>query len=255
MVLEVKNLSFRYSKKLVLDEVSFNVPKNSITSILAPNGSGKTTLLKCLLGLLKPLEKTEIKACNKDILPLKPYEKAKLIAYIPQEEHYAFNFSVLDFVLMGKATHLSLFATPKAKHIKEATQILERLNLAHLKTQGINDLSGGQRQMVLLARSLLQRTPLLLLDEPTSALDLKNQALFFNAIKDEMKKRELSVLVNIHDPNLVARYSTHVVMIKNQKLFLQNKTKEAMTSSNLSTLYDTPLEAIWHNDKLVVCAL
>ncbi len=90
MVLEVKNLSFKYSQKLILDKLSFSVPKNSITSILAPNGSGKTTLLKCLLGLLKPLEETEIKACNKDILPLKPYEKAKLIAYIPQVEYYAF---------------------------------------------------------------------------------------------------------------------------------------------------------------------
>ncbi|BAJ55470.1 ABC transporter ATP-binding protein [Helicobacter pylori] len=255
MVLEVKNLSFKYSQKLILDKLSFSVPKNSITSILAPNGSGKTTLLKCLLGLLKPLEETEIKACNKDILPLKPYEKAKLIAYIPQVEYYAFNFSVLDFVLMGKATHLNLFAMPKAKHIKEATSVLERLDLESLKDQGINDLSGGQRQMVLLARSLLQRTPLLLLDEPTSALDLKNQALFFDAIKDEMKKRELSVLVNIHDPNLVARHSTHVVMLKDKKLFLQASTQIAMTSHNLSTLYDTPLEAIWHDNKLVVYAL
>ncbi len=156
---------------------------------------------------------------------------------------------------MGKATHLNLFATPKVKHIKEATSVLERLNLESLKDQGINDLSGGQRQMVLLARSLLQRTPLLLLDEPTSALDLKNQALFFDAIKDEMKKRELSVLVNIHDPNLVARHSTHVVMLKDKKLFLQASTQIAMTSHNLSTLYDTPLEAIWHDNKLVVYAL
>ncbi|AFI06331.1 ABC transporter ATP-binding protein [Helicobacter cetorum] len=255
MVLEVKNLSFKYPQKLILDKLSFSVPKNSITSILAPNGSGKTTLLKCLLGLLKPLEKTEIKACNKDILPLRPHEKAKLIAYIPQVEHYAFNFNVLDFVLMGKATHLSLFATPKAKHIKEATSILERLNLEFLKDQGINDLSGGQRQMVLLARSLLQKTPLLLLDEPTSALDLRNQALFFNAIQDEMKKRELSVLMNIHDPNLVARYSSDVIMLKDKKLFLQAKTQIAMTSKTLSSLYNTPLEAIWHANKLVVCAL
>lgn len=237
LALEVQDLSFSYTKNaLTLDRIHVQVKSHSITAVLAPNGTGKTTLFKIILGQLTPL-KGSISVHGNSLLSLKAKERAKLVAYIPQEQYHPFNYNVLDMVLMGFSARMDLFNAPSAKHKQEALALMEELEIAHLQDKGINDLSGGQRQMVLLARALVQNAPLLLLDEPTSALDLKNQAILFRKLQAQMQKKPLSVLINIHDPNLVCAYANEVYMFKESKNLYHGNVLEVMESAKLSELY------------------
>ncbi|PAF47845.1 hypothetical protein BKH46_03170 [Helicobacter sp. 12S02634-8] len=235
-VLEIKNLSFYYGKNKILDNVSLVSKVGTITAILAPNGTGKTTLFHNILGMHKPLGGS-ISIGGKNILALPPPLRASYVAYVPQEWVSPFNYSVLDVVMMGLTHTMGVFGAPKLEDKNKALELMEEIGIAHLKDKGINELSGGQRQMALLGRALLQDCPLLLLDEPTSHLDLKNQALLFRQLKHQVSKKPLSVLINIHDPNLVSAYADEVFMLKDGKNFYNGEVREAISAENLSVLY------------------
>ncbi|MDO7253227.1 ABC transporter ATP-binding protein [Helicobacter cappadocius] len=235
-VLTIKNLSFNYPKLSILNDISLILKEKSITAVLAPNGTGKTTLFYNILGILKPT-KGQIYTQECDILALKPELRAKYICYVPQEWQSPFNYNVVDVVMMGSTRKMRIFGTPQYQDEKKALELMEEMGIIHLKFQGINEISGGQRQMVLLARALLQDAPILLLDEPTSHLDIKNQALLFRELKKQVDKKNLSVLINIHDPNLVNIYADEVYMLKDGKNFRNGQVNEVMNAKNLSELY------------------
>ena len=176
-----------------------------------------------------------------DILSLPVFARSKFIAFVPQHFECVFDYSVLDFVLMGANNQLGLFASPSGALRDCALALLEDLGIAHLCNRSLFALSGGQRQMVLLARALFQKSRVIFLDEPTAWLDLKNQSIFFEVLRSKIAQYNLCALINIHDPNLVCKYANKVVMIKNGKNLCAGSVGEVMNEENLSALYDMPV--------------
>ena len=176
-----------------------------------------------------------------DILSLPVFARSKFIAFVPQHFECVFDYSVLDFVLMGANNQLGIFASPSGALRDCALALLEDLGIVHLCNRSLFALSGGQRQMVLLARALFQKSRVIFLDEPTAWLDLKNQSIFFEVLRSKIAQYNLCALINIHDPNLVCKYANKVVMIKNGKNLCAGSVGEVMNEENLSTLYDMPV--------------
>ncbi len=187
MSIQVSGLSFSYGENQVLDHVNFTAQDNQLLSILGPNGVGKTTLFRCILGLLNGYQ-GQILLDGTDIEGLGIEERAKLIAYIPQSHYPAFNYSVFDMVLMGTSVQVSAFSLPGKKQKWLVETALNRLGINHLKNRGFTRISGGEKQLVLLARALVQEAKILIMDEPTSNLDFGNQVRVLTEIKSLAKR-------------------------------------------------------------------
>ena len=183
--LAIQNLSFRYDSQSnnIIDNISLEVPESKIIAILGPNGAGKTTLLHLLLGYNKPIN-GDIFIHNKSLQSYSRRELSQLIGIVPQWEPSLFNFSVIEYVLLGRAAYLAPLQMPTDQDVWIAQSALSKLDIVHLKDRPISDLSGGERQIVLFARILAQSTDILLLDEPTSHLDLSNQGAIIRALEE-----------------------------------------------------------------------
>lgn len=263
-VLTVQDLNFDYGNRPVLRDINFSVEEGAICGLLGPNGSGKTTILKCINGFLKPgsgriIVRDNVTAClSRGML-------SRLMAVVPQTTTLAFSFTALQMVVMGRVARLGPFATPSGKHYREAESMLAELGLANLSHQGFNEMSGGERQMVLLARALYQNAKILLLDEPTAHLDFKNQHTVMDLVATVTREKKLTTLVSMHDPNLAARYCSQMVMLKQGRVHRKGITAEVFEPLALESMYEmkvsiengcrgdcyvTPLagssDAIWH---------
>jgi len=195
IALEVKNLYFKYDKEWVLEDISFSLEENKFMAIIGPNGGGKTTLLKLILGFLKPT-KGEIK-----IYSLPPKKASHMIGYVPQHTNFSLDIpiTVFDIVLQGRLKKNKFFYSKKDKQI--ALKTLERLNILNLKDRKIKDLSGGQRQKVLIARALVSEPKIIIMDEPTSAIDIKGQ----KEILDLIEEINITRIVVSHDIKILLR--------------------------------------------------
>lgn len=251
-MLHVKELNFTYPhSNSSIDRVSFEAKAGEITTILGPNGAGKTTLFRLILGALKPKSGA---ICSGDITlsSLSLAQRACYISYVPQEWQSPFNFSTLDAVLMGLAPKLGLFSSPTYKDEKKAMNILDSLDIAHLAHQGIQELSGGQKQMALLARALLQDTPILLLDEPTSHLDLKNQMKILSMLEHLAKTKKLCIVLTLHDPNLAAQFANRIVALKRGSVYATGGIEEMMQKDLLEGLYEHGVELAYLDNRPIM---
>ena len=236
MKLEVKNATFSYNTTgNIFENLSFSVTDDDVFCILGPNGCGKTTLLKCLSGMEK-LKQGEVLLDGKNILYMKRDKIATLLGYIPQEHSSTFPFTVLQIVLMGRAPYLNAFSSPSQKDILIAEEAIERVGIAHLKNNRYTRISGGERQLTLLARVLAQQPKILLLDEPTSHLDFKNQTLILKMIQ-KLAREGLSIIMASHFPNHAFLYSNRVAMMNDGKFIAIGNPDEAMTEKNLRATY------------------
>lgn len=199
LILEVDSLSYSYGKEPVFENVSFSLRSGEVMCILGPNGSGKSTLLKCIAGIFKPAAGS-VHIMGKDTASLGAGNIARRIGYVPQQNEVVFPFTVLDFVVMGRTPHISIFASPGAKDMEIAGESLEMVGIADLAERTLGSLSGGQRQMVLIARALAQQPTLLLLDEPTAHLDFGNQVLVLEVVQ-KLASSGISIVMNTHTPD------------------------------------------------------
>jgi iron complex transport system ATP-binding protein len=251
--LRVEEIGFSYGNRSVLRNVSFEAQPGVISGLLGPNGSGKTTLLKCINGLYAPTY-GRIMINGQGIAGLSRKEIAAVMAMVPQQTVVAFSFSALQMVLMGRTPRFGNTKTPGPQDYDEAYDMLKDLGIAHLADRRFNELSGGEKQMVILARAFFQDTRTLLFDEPTSHLDFKNQVLIMEIIQEMTRKKDLISLVTLHDPNLAYRYCERVVMLKQGKVVCKGNREKAFDNHTLSSLYDMNV-FIDHTKRGVVMAL
>jgi iron complex transport system ATP-binding protein len=208
----ISNISVQLGNRLILDRITFDVPEGELCVLLGANGSGKTTLLRCIDGLLRP-KSGSIQVVGKDVARLSRTEIARLISYVPQSHLPVFSYTVFDTVLAGRSPHVPLSSGPGPSDFEAVHEALKVLGLHSLADRPYTQLSGGERQLTLLARGLAQGVPIMLLDEPTTYLDYHNQHLVLETVSNLVKNYALTALVCLHDPNLALEYGDHLVML------------------------------------------
>ncbi len=227
MSLAVEHLSAGYDKVPVLENISLSVEQGNICALMGRNGSGKTTMLRCINAILKPFQ-GRVVAQGKEIGHLSRVEIARLISLVPQGIQTAFSFSCLEMILMGSATRIRAWSAPSRKEIQRALEILGEVGIQALAQRPFNQLSGGERQLVMLSRALFQDAPIMLLDEPNSHLDFSNQHRMMALMREMVKKRGLAALITLHDPNLALYYCDRIVMLKDGRIVAHGPAGEVM---------------------------
>lgn len=235
-MLTVKNLCFSYDTRQILHNIGFCVQPGTICGLLGPNASGKTTLFKCINGILKP-QRGDVVVDGKKIAHLSRKDIAAFMAVVPQHAVAAFSFTALQMVVMAKAAKLGVSGRPSRNDYRDAEYTLDELGVKHLKDRPFNALSGGERQIVLLARALFQSPQILLLDEPTAHLDFKNQHLIMEMVQNITESKNLTTIITLHDPNLASRYCSQMVMLKQGQVYRQGMTKDVFEEDALESMY------------------
>jgi ABC transporter, iron chelate uptake transporter (feCT) family, ATP-binding protein len=239
---EIKNLSCGYDKKVVIENFNANLQDGDIFCLLGSNGVGKTTTFKTILGFLKPLG-GEILIDGKDALKMSEKERASFISYVPQAHTPPFAFSVFDVVMMSANARLGIFERPSKEDEKIAIDALKTLNLESFKDKIYTDLSGGERQMVLIARALAQRSKVMLLDEPTANLDFGNQMRVLKEIK-KLAKQGYIIILTSHQPEQVFYLNAKVAMLGRDKNYIYGEASEVMNGENLKKIYGVDIRVV-----------
>ncbi|MEG2006248.1 MAG: ABC transporter ATP-binding protein [Raoultibacter sp.] len=241
-MLHVENLHCGYGRKEIVHGVSFNVEEGEFVCIIGSNGCGKTTLLKNLLGLTKAFS-GEVFMQDKNVQKLTDLERARLFAYIPQAHTPPFPYSVADVVLMGRTPYVGRMAQVSAEDRRIAWEAMCTLGIEHLAQRTYTKLSGGQQQLILIARALTQQPELIIMDEPTASLDFGNQQTVLSRMKD-LVKTGVSVLMVTHDPHHAFYCATRVVVMGEGCIIAEGSPDDVVTQQCLETIYHTHVEVI-----------
>lgn len=235
MNIAVQDICFSYNSQPILQDVNLDIQQGMVVSIVGPNGAGKSTLLKCMARLLKPQAGT-VHLDGKDIAGKNSRELAKAMGYVPQNTRDIFPFTVLETVLMGRKPHVTWDVGDE--DFRVVTQVMQFLGIEHLAERPLDQLSGGQRQKVFVARALAQQPAIFLFDEPTSNLDVRHQLEVFATIKQLAENEGRTVIVVVHDLNIAARFSDMMVMLKNGTIYAAGKPEEVITEDNIEKVYN-----------------
>lgn len=240
-IYEVSGLSFSYhaGERKVLDNVSLQLHKGEILCVLGPNGAGKTTLLNCMAGLLKP-EAGSVKICGRDIGEMKAKEIATIVGYVPQMHTPAFDYTVLDFVVMGCAPKTGTFSRPGKDDEARCMEILRSMGIDGLAGKSYLDISGGERQQVLIARAIAQKPQAILFDEPTAHLDFGNQHRVLNRIK-QMAEEGYSIIITTHNPDHALLLGDTAAIVDRHGHISQGRVEDIITKDKLRDVYDIDL--------------
>lgn len=236
VILEVCDASFAYANgHHVFGEISFSLEEGGVLSILGPNGTGKSTLIKCLTGILR-LDRGSVSLYGDEITAMKRADVASAIGYVPQAHQIVFPFSVREFVLMGRAPHLGPFAVPGRRDREIAQQAMETVGVSHLADRAVSEISGGEHQLVMVARALAQEPAILLLDEPTSHLDFGNQIRILTLI-EKLARRGIAVIQSTHFPDHGFLLSGSAAIMEGGAFIARGQTEEVITAENLKRAY------------------
>lgn len=246
-IVKIKDLQFKYDETDILKHINLDVPQGSFLSILGPNGSGKTTLLKNICNLLHP-EKGSILIEEKDVEKIKYKKLAQMIAVVHQGTDVQFDFSVHDVVMMGRFPYLKRFQSEGQKDEEIVQKAMENTSTWGLKDKSINEISGGERQRVLIARALTQQPRVLILDEPISHLDIKYQIEILDLCKRLNKEQGITVITTLHDMNMASRYSDYIVLLQNGKIREMDIPENVLTEKNIQEVYGVKVELFRKND-------
>lgn len=242
MLLEARDISFSYDDHPVLNKVSVGLPRGGLVSLLGPNGCGKTTLLKVLLGIY-PFRGGEVRLDNRPLHDLSRKALAREMAYVPQLHRAAFAYQVLDVVLMGRLPHKSFLAPFSRRDRELALAALERLGIAHLRERTYTCISGGERQLVLIARALCQGAHTFILDEPVTGLDYGNQIRLLEQLS-RLASEGYTFVKSTHFPDHALWISSHVVLLKHGRVIAEGKPEEVINKDTLFHLYGTEVD-VW----------
>ena len=249
-IINIEKLNYSYGKKEVLKELSLDIDENKLTGIIGPNGCGKSTLAKNIIKYINGKFES-FKIMDTDIRELTHKKIAQLISYIPQKSIIIPNISVFDYVLLGR---FPLLKNSWDNYSEQDYEIVEKninlLNIRELKDRNIETLSGGELQKALLARALAQEAKILLLDEPTSALDLNNAVEFMKILKNISIKKDISVIIIIHDLNLASLFCDSLIILKDGRFIEKGSPKEVINEENIKSVYNLDCKVCYNeNDK------
>jgi iron complex transport system ATP-binding protein len=237
-------------RRVLFENLSLDIPAGRVTAILGPNGSGKTTLLHLILGILAP-EAGAVLLAHRHRAQYSRRDLGRLIGLVSQNEYIPFNFTVLEYVLLGRAPHLRLLQTPGEADIRTARLVLQETGLAHLEDRSIQALSGGERQLVMVARALAQQPRILLLDEPTSHLDLSNKGRVLGMIAQQAS-HGVTVAFTTHEPDLAASSADFVVLMRGGRVLDAGPVASTLTSPALTETYGVPVQVLELNGRRIV---
>jgi iron complex transport system ATP-binding protein len=236
VTLRISGMDCYYESIKALENIMFSVKEGEFVGILGPNGSGKTTLLKAISRTLKPRIGT-IFLDDINIYDMKSKDLAKNVAVVPQEAIATFDFTVLDVVLMGRNPYIERFSMESREDLAIARKTMELTNTWHLANRPVNELSGGEKQLVTITRALTQEPKVLLLDEPTTHLDINHQIEIMDLLRRICKEKELVVLAVFHDFNLAARYCDFAILLKGGKIASAGNLDAVLTSENIKSVF------------------
>lgn len=235
VMLDIKNLSFSYKNRFSLNNISFQIEKGQLCGLLGPNGSGKSTLFKCCLNFLQQYT-GKILINNKSIKTMSVLETARLISYVPQEHKPSFPYTVREIVLMGRTPYMnSIFGLSKDDY-EIVDNTINMLGIDDIADLSATEISGGQRQLALIARAVAQNTPIMFLDEPTSALDFNNQIMIWKILK-KISKQGKTIVVCSHEPNHILWFTDVVVAMYRGEVISNGDTNQVLTEELLSYIY------------------
>ena len=237
-MIKIENISLAYDNKIILENINLIFKKKSFIGIIGKNGAGKSTLLKSITGLLKPI-KGNIFIDTDDVYKMKKNILAKKISFMPQIMQFDFSFKVKDFVMFGRYPYMNIFKLATKQDFKMVKDILNFTETTEFAERNINELSGGEKQKVLLAQTLVQQTDIIALDEPTSHLDIGSQAAIFELLKMLNEKYNKTIITTVHDLNLAGEFCSDIVLLDNKKVFNFGKPKEVLNYKDIEKIYGT----------------
>ncbi|EKQ52366.1 MULTISPECIES: ABC transporter ATP-binding protein [unclassified Clostridium] len=235
MKMEIKDIVCGYKDKKIVNGISITIESGEILCLLGPNGVGKTTLFKSLLGFLK-IKSGKVMIDGEEISNWPRKKLAKAVGYVPQAHNSSFEFNVLDVVVMGRAAYIGAMSFPSKKDIEIAEESLKSLGITYLKDRIYTEISGGERQMVLLARALTQQPKILIMDEPTSNLDYGNQVRLLQQV-NELARKGLAIIMTTHSPDHAFLCSSKVALLQRNNKFKVGTVDEIVTEKNLREAY------------------
>lgn len=241
-LIKFRDITVAYGKNIILENINLEIKKGEITTLLGPNGSGKTTLMSTLNGLIKPTS-GDITVDNRDILKMKPKELAKIVATVPQFHNASFDFKVFDMVLSGRTPYIEYM--PKESDKEKAMDAIQRVGIEYLKDKEYTRISGGERQLVMVARAIAQESKIIVLDEPATYLDLKNQIKILNLIKEINEEKGSTCIMTLHEPNYVLTYSDKIALVYKGKVSLGNP-EEIVNRENIKDVYGIACDIVEH---------
>ncbi|WP_321491672.1 ABC transporter ATP-binding protein [uncultured Desulfobacter sp.] len=250
-VICLDHVTYGYGEKPVLNDINLSFEKGDVVSLLGPNGSGKTTLLKVLLGLCRP-QKGEVRLGGVPVRQIKAKALARRIAYVPQTHKISFAYRVIDVVLMGRMPHKPFFFRYSKQDEAQALSALEQLSIGHLKDRPYTEVSGGERQMTLIARALAQGADILVMDEPVSGLDYGNQIRLLEKIAT-LAGHGYTFIKTTHFPEHAVWISDRVVMLKKGQVLANGHAPEVVNETNLYLLYNLDIGMATLDEGLRVC--
>lgn len=245
MVIRVKSLSLGYGARAVLKNLDFQVSRGEFVGILGPNGSGKSTLVNALAGLLSPQEGS-ITLNGQDLQSVASRHRAQTLAVVPQSNEVRFPFSCLEVVLMGRYPRRRRLGTLTPEDLIAGLRAMRQTTTEHLQERLVTEVSGGERQRVVIARALAQEPDILMLDEATSSLDVRKKLEIFELCQELNREKNLTVLCAIHDLNLAAMYCRRLIILKGEGMVEDGPTGRVFTSEILSAVFETPMEVARH---------
>lgn len=244
-MLSIRSISVNYGQREILHNVSLNIDAGEVVGLIGPNGAGKTTMIRAISGVV-PLRSGSVFADGINLSSVPITQRARLLAVVPQARKLPTAYTVWQAVLMGRTPYLGWLGNPGKNDHGKISWALDRTNILDLAERRVEELSGGEQQLVLVARALAQDAPIILLDEPTAHLDLQHQATILNLVRTLAQERGLAVLMSLHDLNLVSQYSDRVALLGEGSLRAFGTPKEVFIRQYLSTVYQVPLHIIPH---------
>ncbi len=244
-MLSIRSVSVNYGEIEILHELSLTVEGGQVVSLIGPNGAGKTTLIRAISGVL-PLRSGSVQVDEQDLATISITERARLLAVVPQARRLPPEYSVQQAVLMGRTPYLGWLGNPSKKDYEKARWAIDRTQISDFTERRVSELSGGEQQLVLVARALAQDSPVVLLDEPTAHLDLRHQAIILDLVHSLAREHGLAVLMSLHDLNLVSLYSDRIALLSDGQILAFGSPQEVLIPQYLSDVYQVSLDIIPH---------